>query len=96
ETPSSMKAAELMTTPVNLSSALGSDYVSLLNIYSQKTSHIVDYPNKRRTGDAHAPMFSCSCTISGFVYGIGTGPSLATAKQAAAKQAFEKLTKEGA
>lgn len=40
--------------------------------------------------------FSCSCTISGFVYGIGTGPSLAAAKQAAAKQAFEKLNKEGA
>ncbi|XP_010283522.1 PREDICTED: interferon-induced, double-stranded RNA-activated protein kinase, partial [Phaethon lepturus] len=40
--------------------------------------------------------FSCSCTINGFVYGIGTGTSLAAAKQAAAKQAYEKLNKEGA
>lgn len=39
--------------------------------------------------------FSCSCTISGFVYGIGTGASLATAKQAAAKQAFEELKQRG-
>ncbi|XP_028939583.1 interferon-induced, double-stranded RNA-activated protein kinase, partial [Antrostomus carolinensis] len=96
QTTSSMQAAELMTTPVTLSPVLSSDYVSLLNIYSQKTLHIVDYPNKKRTGDAHAPMFSCNCTISGFVYGTGTGPSLATAKQAAAKQALEKLNKEGA
>lgn len=39
--------------------------------------------------------FSCRCTISGYVYGNGTGPSLAAAKQAAAKQAFEKLIEQG-
>ncbi|XP_042645345.1 interferon-induced, double-stranded RNA-activated protein kinase [Tyto alba] len=94
ESPSNTKAAELMTTQVTLLPATGSDYVSLLNIYSQKMLQIVDYPNKERTGDAHAPRFSCSCTISGIVYGSGTGASLAAAKQAAAKQAFEKLNKE--
>ncbi|KAM6433426.1 interferon-induced, double-stranded RNA-activated protein kinase [Rhynochetos jubatus] len=91
ENPSNTQDAELMTTlPVS-----ASDYVSLLNMYSQRTLQIVDYPKKTRTGDAHAPMFSCTCTIGGFVYGIGTGSSLAAAKQAAAKQAFEKLNKEG-
>ncbi|KAM6272902.1 interferon-induced, double-stranded RNA-activated protein kinase isoform 2-T5 [Spheniscus humboldti] len=95
ESPSNMQAAELMTTPVTLSLVPASDYVSLLNMYSQRTLQRVDYPAKR-TGDAHAPMFSCSCIISGFVYGIGTGASLATAKQAAAKQAFEKLKQRGA
>ncbi|KAF1432164.1 Interferon-induced, double-stranded RNA-activated protein kinase, partial [Spheniscus demersus] len=95
ESPSNMQAAELMATPVTLSLVPASDYVSLLNMYSQRTLQRVDYPAKR-TGDAHAPMFSCSCTISGFVYGIGTGASLATAKQAAAKQAFEKLKQRGA
>ncbi|XP_009329316.1 PREDICTED: interferon-induced, double-stranded RNA-activated protein kinase [Pygoscelis adeliae] len=95
ESPSNMQATKLTTTPVTLASVPASDYVSLLNMYSQKALLIVDYPAKR-TGDAHAPMFSCSCTISGFVYGIGTGASLATAKQAAAKQAFEKLKQQGA
>ncbi|KAF1594316.1 UNVERIFIED_CONTAM: Interferon-induced, double-stranded RNA-activated protein kinase, partial [Eudyptes pachyrhynchus] len=95
ESPSNMQAAELMTTPVTLSPVPASDYVSLLNTYSQRTLQRVDYPAKR-TGDAHAPMFSCSCTISGFVYGIGTGASVATAKQAAAKQAFEELKQRGA
>lgn len=39
--------------------------------------------------------FSCSCTVSGYVYGSGTGTSIAAAKQAAAKQALEKLRKQG-
>ncbi|NXC15311.1 E2AK2 kinase, partial [Corythaeola cristata] len=96
ESPSNMQAAELVTTPVTLLPASANDYVSLLNTYSQKMLQIVDYPNKERTGDAHAPIFSCSCTIGGYVYGIGTGPTLAAAKQAAAKEAVEKLEKEGA
>uniref|UniRef100_A0A8C0F7G8 Eukaryotic translation initiation factor 2 alpha kinase 2 n=1 Tax=Bubo bubo TaxID=30461 RepID=A0A8C0F7G8_BUBBB len=94
ESPSNVQAAELMTTQATLLPVPASNYVSLLNMYSQRTLQIVDYPNKERTGDAHAPMFSCSCTISGIVYGSGTGTSLAAAKQAAAKQAFEKLNKE--
>ncbi|KFW01958.1 Interferon-induced, double-stranded RNA-activated protein kinase, partial [Eurypyga helias] len=93
--PSNAQDAELMTTPVTLSAAPAINYVSLLNIYSQRTLQIVDYPKTKRTGDAHAPMFSCTCTIAGLVYGIGTGSSLGAAKQAAAKQAFEKLNKEG-
>ncbi|KFU94859.1 Interferon-induced, double-stranded RNA-activated protein kinase, partial [Chaetura pelagica] len=64
----------------------GNDYVSLLNRYSQNTSEVVDYPNKR-TGDGHKPTFYCRCMINGNVYGTGTGPSLAVAKQAAAKEA---------
>ncbi|XP_071662281.1 interferon-induced, double-stranded RNA-activated protein kinase isoform X1 [Patagioenas fasciata] len=93
ESPSDMQAAK-STSPVTISPVQTNDFVSLLNIYSQKTSQIVDYRNIDRTGDAHAPMFSYSCTISGFVYGIGAGTSVAAAKQAAAKQAFEKLQKE--
>lgn len=50
-----MAAAELATTQTTSSPALGKDYVSLLNIFSQKMLQIVDYPNKTRTGDAHAP-----------------------------------------
>ncbi|NXQ93768.1 E2AK2 kinase, partial [Sagittarius serpentarius] len=91
ESPSNMQAAELMTTQMTLLPVPANDYVSLLNMYSKRTLQIVDYPHKKCTGDAHAPMFSCSCTISGFVYGSGTGTSLDAAKQAAAKQAFEKL-----
>ncbi|KAM4679080.1 interferon-induced, double-stranded RNA-activated protein kinase isoform 2-T2 [Amazona ochrocephala] len=95
ESPSNTEAAELSTTRMTLLPVLSGDYVSQLNMYSQKTLHRVDYPNKC-TGDAHAPVFSCSCIISGYVYGSGTGPSLAAAKQAAAKQAFEKLIEQGA
>ncbi|KAM6355728.1 interferon-induced, double-stranded RNA-activated protein kinase isoform 2-T2 [Podargus strigoides] len=95
EGASNMQAEELMTTPVTSLPVLCTDYVSLLNTYSQRTLQAVNYPNKNRTGDAHTPMFSCSCTISGVVCGIGTGASLAAAKQAAAKQAYEKLIKEG-
>ncbi|NXQ79609.1 E2AK2 kinase, partial [Nyctibius grandis] len=96
KSPSNLQAAELVTTPVTFLPEPAGDYVSLLNRYSQRKSQIVDYPNRERTGDAHAPTFSCSCTISGVLYGIGTGTSLAAAKQAAAKRAFEKLKEEGA
>ncbi|XP_062485516.1 interferon-induced, double-stranded RNA-activated protein kinase isoform X9 [Pezoporus occidentalis] len=95
ESPSNTQAAELPTTQMTLLPVQSGDYVSQLNVYSQRTLQRVDYPNTR-TGDAHAPVFSCRCTISGYVYGNGTGPCLAAAKQAAAKQAFEKLVEEGA
>lgn len=92
KSPSNMAAAELTTTPTTSSSAL--DYVSLLNTFSQRTRQIVEYPDRTRTGDAHAPMYSVSCTISGHLYGRGTGPSLTAAKQAAAKEAYEKMETE--
>ncbi|NXO89699.1 E2AK2 kinase, partial [Certhia brachydactyla] len=90
---SNMGAAEITTTQATSSSVVDKDYVSLLNTFSQRTCQIVDYPNTR-TGDAHAPTYYVSCTISGHLYGRGTGPSLAVAKQAAAKQAYEKVNKE--
>ncbi|NWY57686.1 E2AK2 kinase, partial [Chionis minor] len=96
QSPSTMQAAEVGTTPVTLSPVSAGDYVSQLNMYSQRTLQKVEYPNRNCTGAAHAPMFSYSCTISGKLYGIGTGTSAAAAKQAAAKQAFEKLNDEGA
>ncbi|XP_030355962.1 interferon-induced, double-stranded RNA-activated protein kinase isoform X9 [Strigops habroptila] len=95
ESPSNMQAAELPATRMITLPVLSDDYVSLLNMYSQKTLQLVDYRNKKSIGDAHAPVFSCSCTISGYVYGNGTGPSVAAAKRAAAKQAFEELIKQG-
>ncbi|NXQ17220.1 E2AK2 kinase, partial [Peucedramus taeniatus] len=94
KSPSNMAAAELMTTQTTSPPALDKDYVSLLNIFSQRTGHNIEYPNLTRTGDAHAPTFSISCIISGHLYGRGTGPSLAAAKQAAAKEAYEKVNKE--
>ncbi|XP_010144424.1 PREDICTED: interferon-induced, double-stranded RNA-activated protein kinase, partial [Buceros rhinoceros silvestris] len=90
ESPSDTQFEELTTTRVTL---LPVDYVSMLNTYSQKEKQIVDYPTKC-IGEAHARTYSCSCTISGVLYGRGTGPSIAAAKQAAAKQAYEKLHKE--
>ncbi|XP_054050746.1 interferon-induced, double-stranded RNA-activated protein kinase isoform X3 [Rissa tridactyla] len=96
ESPSTMQVAGLNTSPVTLAPAPATDYVSLLNTYSQRTSQKVDYPKRNCTGAAHAPMFSFSCTISGVLYGIGTGASVAAARQAAAKQALEKLNREGA
>ncbi|NXK30892.1 E2AK2 kinase, partial [Piprites chloris] len=95
QSPSRVDAAELVTTQTISSPEPDRDYVSLLNIFSQRARLQVDYPEKNRTGDAHAPIFSCSCTISGQLYGRGTGPTLAAAKQAAAKQAFEKVNKKG-
>ncbi|NXP15495.1 E2AK2 kinase, partial [Thinocorus orbignyianus] len=95
QSPSAMQAAELNTSPVTLLPAPAIDYVSQLNTYAQRTSQKVDYPNRSCTGAAHAPIYSCSCTISGVLYGIGIGNSAAAAKQAAAKQAFEKLKTEG-
>uniref|UniRef100_A0A8D0KSE7 Eukaryotic translation initiation factor 2 alpha kinase 2 n=1 Tax=Strix occidentalis caurina TaxID=311401 RepID=A0A8D0KSE7_STROC len=56
ESPSNVQAAELMTTQATLLPVPASNYVSLLNMYSQRTLQIVDYPNKERTGDAHAPI----------------------------------------
>ncbi|NWV52744.1 E2AK2 kinase, partial [Daphoenositta chrysoptera] len=93
ESPSNMAAAELMTTQTTLPPAVDKDYISLLNIFSQRTLQIVDYPYTR-AGESHAPTYSVSCTISGVLYGRGTGPSLATARKAAAKEAYEKVNKE--
>ncbi|KAJ7403545.1 hypothetical protein WISP_150326 [Willisornis vidua] len=92
QSPSNMEAAESAATRTT-SPELDRDYVSLLNIFSQRELQIVEYPYTR-TGDAHAPIFSCSCTISGRLYGMGTGFTLAAARQAAAKQAFEKRNTE--
>ncbi|NXU61048.1 E2AK2 kinase, partial [Horornis vulcanius] len=91
---SNMATAELTTTQATSPPALDKDYVSLLNIFSQRMCLIVDYPNKSYTGGAHTPMYSISCTISGHLYGRGSGPTLAAAKQAAAKEAYEKVNKE--
>ncbi|XP_069708583.1 interferon-induced, double-stranded RNA-activated protein kinase isoform X2 [Phaenicophaeus curvirostris] len=95
ESPSNMQAAELVTSPVTLPPVPDNDYVSRLNMFSQRTRRLVHYSKKQCAGGAHTPMFSCHCVISGTVYGIGTGPSVAAAKQAAAKQAYEKLDEEG-
>ncbi|NXV58560.1 E2AK2 kinase, partial [Molothrus ater] len=95
--PSNMAAADLttaQTTSATSSPAPDKDYVSLLNIYSQRTGYTVDYTHKNRTGDPHVPTYSISCTISGHLCGRGTGPSLGAAKQAAAKEAYEKVYKE--
>ncbi|XP_014732081.1 PREDICTED: interferon-induced, double-stranded RNA-activated protein kinase isoform X2 [Sturnus vulgaris] len=91
DSPSNMAAAELGTTQRTSSLASDKDYVSLLNVYSLKTSHIVDYCKNACTGDAHAPTYSLSCIIDDQVCGMGTGPSLMAAKQAAAKEAYEKV-----
>ncbi|XP_036235729.1 interferon-induced, double-stranded RNA-activated protein kinase [Molothrus ater] len=95
--PSNMAAADLttaQTTSATSSPAPDKDYVSLLNIYSQRTGYTVDYTHKNRTGDPHVPTYSISCTISGHLCGRGTGPSLGAAKQAAAKEAYEKMETE--
>ncbi|XP_032041227.1 interferon-induced, double-stranded RNA-activated protein kinase isoform X2 [Aythya fuligula] len=97
---SNMPAPEQMTSPVTSRFGLAVDvrftvdYVSLLNDYSQKKLLVVNYNNISRVGDAHEPTFSCSCTISGHILGRGTGNSLGAAKQAAAKEAYEKLQSE--
>ncbi|XP_035178885.1 interferon-induced, double-stranded RNA-activated protein kinase isoform X2 [Oxyura jamaicensis] len=94
---SNVRAPEQMMSPVTSPCGLAVDvrfavdYVSRLNEYSQKYSQVVNYNNIKRVGDAHEPTFSCSCTISGHVFGRGTGNSLGAAKQAAAKEAYEKL-----
>ncbi|XP_071431661.1 interferon-induced, double-stranded RNA-activated protein kinase isoform X2 [Pithys albifrons albifrons] len=93
QSPSNMEAAESAATRTTSTPEPDGDYVSLLNNFSQRELQIVEYPYTR-TGDAHAPIFSCSCTISGRLYGMGTGFTLAAARQAAAKQAFEKLETE--
>ncbi|XP_042665851.1 interferon-induced, double-stranded RNA-activated protein kinase isoform X1 [Centrocercus urophasianus] len=94
DSPSSVHAPDLVTSPPSADVLPPFDYVSLLNKYSQKTLQLVDYNNINRFGDAHAPMYSCSCTISGHVYGNGTGNSLAAAKQAAAKEAYRVLQEQ--
>ncbi|KAM7060972.1 interferon-induced, double-stranded RNA-activated protein kinase isoform 2-T2 [Acridotheres tristis] len=91
DSPSNVAAEELGTTQTTSSSASDKDYVSLLNIYSQRRSRIVDYRKNTCTGDAHAPTYSLSCVIDDQVCGMGTGPSLIVAKQAAAKEAYEKV-----
>ncbi|NXG53865.1 E2AK2 kinase, partial [Psilopogon haemacephalus] len=92
ESLSNRRSAEVMTAqePVPVI-----DYVSLLNRYAQRTLQLVSYHNSERVGEAHNPMFSCSCTISGVLYGTGTGPNRSAARKAAAKEALEKLNKQG-
>nr|XP_012427902.3 interferon-induced, double-stranded RNA-activated protein kinase isoform X3 [Taeniopygia guttata] len=88
---SNMAAAELTTSQPTSSPEQDENYVGRLNNFSQRTGLLVDYPNRNRTGGDHAPTYTVSCTISGYVYGRGAGPTLAAAKQAAAKEAYEKM-----
>ncbi|XP_002191239.5 interferon-induced, double-stranded RNA-activated protein kinase isoform X1 [Taeniopygia guttata] len=88
---SNMAAAELTTSQPTSSPEQDENYVGRLNNFSQRTGLLVDYPNRNRTGGDHAPTYTVSCTISGHVYGRGAGPTLAAAKQAAAKEAYEKM-----
>ncbi|XP_054018331.1 interferon-induced, double-stranded RNA-activated protein kinase [Dryobates pubescens] len=93
KSPSNAESVEVMMAP--RAPLPVPDYVSLLNIFSQRTSQLVDYPTKNHAGEACSPRFSCSCTISGVLYGTGAGPNLSTAKRAAAEEAYKKLIKEG-
>ncbi|XP_063007922.1 interferon-induced, double-stranded RNA-activated protein kinase isoform X2 [Melospiza melodia melodia] len=96
---SNMAAADLttgQTTSTTSSPAPDKNYVCLLNSISQRTGYTVSYTTQNRTGDAHAPTYSVSCTIRGQLYGKGTGPSKAAAKKAAAKEAYEKWELERA
>uniref|UniRef100_A0A8B9VQS0 non-specific serine/threonine protein kinase n=1 Tax=Anas zonorhyncha TaxID=75864 RepID=A0A8B9VQS0_9AVES len=88
---SNMQAPEQMMSPVTSPFGLAVDYVSLLNEYSKKTLHVVNYNNTSYLGDAHEPIFFCSCSISGHVLGRGVGNSQDAAQQAAAKEVYEKL-----
>uniref|UniRef100_A0A6G1R329 Eukaryotic translation initiation factor 2 alpha kinase 2 n=1 Tax=Hypotaenidia okinawae TaxID=2861861 RepID=A0A6G1R329_9GRUI len=95
ESPSDVQGAELMTSPVALSPESPSvDYVSQLDAYSQKKMYKVDYHNRMHSGADGTPLYYFSCTISGVLYGTGTGASPTAAKQAAAKQGLEKLNQE--
>ncbi|XP_062428054.1 interferon-induced, double-stranded RNA-activated protein kinase isoform X4 [Rhea pennata] len=97
---SNMQSPELMIPPVTLLRAPTAemlpsiDYVSWLNTFSQKKLQIVSYNINAFGGGDHASRFLCTCTISGHVYGQGTGISQAAAKQAAAKEAYEKLNEQ--
>lgn len=51
-----MQAPEQMMSPVTSPFGLAVDYVSLLNEYSKKTLHVVNYNNTSYLGDAHEPM----------------------------------------
>lgn len=55
ENPSNVQAAESSTTRMTLLPVLSGDYVSQLNMYSQRTFEEVNYTNTRN-GDAHAPV----------------------------------------
>ncbi|NXT83848.1 E2AK2 kinase, partial [Zapornia atra] len=92
--PSDVQGAELMTSPVTSSPESHSDYVSQLDAYSQKKRHAVDYPNTLYLGADGALVYSFRCIISGVLYGTGIGTSPTAAKQAAAKEALEKLNQE--
>uniref|UniRef100_A0A8C3VCN7 Eukaryotic translation initiation factor 2 alpha kinase 2 n=1 Tax=Catharus ustulatus TaxID=91951 RepID=A0A8C3VCN7_CATUS len=56
ESPSNMAAAEIRTSQPISSPPLDKDFVSLLNVYSQRTRQMIDYTNVARDGDPHAPI----------------------------------------
>ncbi|XP_025936973.1 interferon-induced, double-stranded RNA-activated protein kinase isoform X3 [Apteryx rowi] len=98
---SNVQNQELMTSPVTLLRMPTAEvlpafnYVNWLNIFSQQKMQVVGYNTKAYAGDDHIPKFLVTCTVSGHVYGKGTGISEAAAQQAAAKQAYEKLNEQG-
>ncbi|XP_019405271.1 PREDICTED: interferon-induced, double-stranded RNA-activated protein kinase [Crocodylus porosus] len=68
------------------------DYISLLSQYGQKNHCMVTYSEELQSGLPHLPKFTCSCKISGNIYGKGIGNSKQEAKYAAAKEAYYRLT----
>ncbi|XP_048363565.1 interferon-induced, double-stranded RNA-activated protein kinase isoform X2 [Sphaerodactylus townsendi] len=72
------------------------NYIGFLNEYALKNKVYVQYPLMDKSGEEHKPNFSCACTVDGEIYGEGTGKNKQTAKNNAAKQAYEKLIAQSA
>uniref|UniRef100_A0A8C2C9J1 non-specific serine/threonine protein kinase n=1 Tax=Cyprinus carpio TaxID=7962 RepID=A0A8C2C9J1_CYPCA len=72
------------TTPDN-------NFIALLNNYSQKHKHALDFNLVERRGPAHNPEFVYKVVINGKEYPEGQGKSAKEAKQHAAQRAWSEI-----
>ncbi|XP_042593530.1 interferon-induced, double-stranded RNA-activated protein kinase [Cyprinus carpio] len=72
------------TTPDN-------NFIALLNNYSQKHKHVLDFNLVERRGPAHNPEFVYKVVINGKEYPEGQGKSAKEAKQHAAQRAWSEI-----
>lgn len=70
------------------------NYIGLVNSIAQKRNLPINYEHTV-SADAHSPQkFNCKCKLGEITYGVGSGATKQEAKQAAAKEAYQKLLEQ--
>uniref|UniRef100_A0A671LR80 non-specific serine/threonine protein kinase n=1 Tax=Sinocyclocheilus anshuiensis TaxID=1608454 RepID=A0A671LR80_9TELE len=90
----SLDRASLSFADESRSTVPDSNYIALLNNYSQKYKHALDFKLVEKRGPPHNPEFVYKVVIDGKEYPEGQGKSAKEAKQHAAQHAWSEINEQ--